>query len=88
MKKHVKIYLKTMGYDEGDYIPCEIPGCNAPVVDIHHIDARGMGGRNSMDNIENLMGLCRNHHEEYGDKTRFKEWLKQIHLSKLNLNKQ
>ena len=31
-----------MGYDETDFIPCEV--CGAQAIDIHHIEARGMGG--------------------------------------------
>jgi hypothetical protein len=42
MKKHTKLYLQEMGYDETDWIPCEV--CNRQAVDIHHIEARGMGG--------------------------------------------
>lgn len=86
MKKYVSIYLKEMNYDEFDFISCEIPGCEQPIQDIHHIDARGMGGRTSMDFIENLIGLCRYHHDKYGDKKQFKSWLKEIHL--LQLQKQ
>ena len=31
-----------MGYDETDFIPCEV--CGGQAIDIHHIEARGMGG--------------------------------------------
>jgi hypothetical protein len=83
MKNHIKVYLKEMGYDESDFIPCEIPGCGQRAVDVHHIDCRGMGGTNSKDVIENLMALCRNHHNEYGDIKELKEILQQIHLKQL-----
>jgi 5-methylcytosine-specific restriction endonuclease McrA len=46
---------------------------------VHHIEARGMGGTNEKDTIENLMGLCRKCHIEYGDKKQYKEFLKEIH---------
>lgn len=83
MKKHTKIYLEAMGYDLSDYIPCEVYGCEAKVVDIHHIDSRGMGGSKSKDYIENLQGLCRAHHEKYGDKKESKGFLKACHEFRL-----
>lgn len=75
MKKHTKIYLEAYGFDISDFIPCEI--CEAKAVDIHHIEARGMGGTKK-DSINNLMALCRECHLYYGDKKEFKEYLKNI----------
>lgn len=77
MKKHTKIYLDYFGFYETDFISCEI--CGKQAVDIHHINARGMGGSKSKDTIENLMALCRQDHIEWGDKKQFKEELQQIH---------
>jgi 5-methylcytosine-specific restriction endonuclease McrA len=77
MQKHTQIYLQGMGYKKTDFIPCEV--CGSQAVDIHHINARGMGGSKSADVIENLMGLCRRCHIEYGDKKQYKEFLKDIH---------
>jgi hypothetical protein len=77
MQKHTQIYLQGMGYKTTDFIPCEV--CEAQAVDVHHIEARGMGGNKEADVIENLMGLCRNCHIEYGDKKQYKEFLKDIH---------
>jgi len=82
LKKHKKIYLDYFGYVEGDFVPCEI--CGNPAVDIHHIDARGMGGSDSKDFIENLMALCRSHHDFYGDKKKYKDFLRNIHTSVVN----
>jgi hypothetical protein len=81
MKKHTKVYLQGMGFDETDFIPCEV--CGSRAVDIHHIEARGMGGNKEADVIENLMALCRNCHIQYGDVKQHKEWLKRIHEKKL-----
>jgi 5-methylcytosine-specific restriction endonuclease McrA len=80
MKNHTKVYFKHFGYDVSDFIPCEI--CNAKAVDIHHIDARGMGG-SEKDDINNLMALCRNCHIKFGDIKEKKEWLRDIHESNL-----
>jgi len=82
MKKHTKVYLQAMGYDVTDFIPCEV--CQSKAVDIHHIEARGMGGSKTADTIENLMALCRACHNEYGDKTQHKDWLKEIHYLRFN----
>jgi hypothetical protein len=81
MKAHTRIYMQHFGYDVSDFIPCEI--CGARAVDIHHIKARGMGGTKKKDVIENLMALCRAHHDEYGDIADKREFLQDIHNQKL-----
>lgn len=89
MKHHTKIYLDYFGYTGNEFIPCEIPGCNRRAVDVCHIDARGMGGdpHGKKDVIENLMGKCREHHNQFGDKKHLKEWLKTLHLSYMKFGK-
>ena len=82
MKNHTKVYLKEMGYDPTDFIPCEV--CQSKAVDIHHIEARGMGGSKHADTIENLMALCRECHVEFGDKTDYKELLKATHAMRMS----
>jgi len=77
MKPWTRIYMQHFGYDISDFIPCEI--CGAKAVDIHHIKSRGMGGTKKKDVIENLMALCRTHHDEYGDVTDKREFLQDIH---------
>jgi 5-methylcytosine-specific restriction endonuclease McrA len=77
MKNHTKVYLKGMGYDVTDFICCEV--CQAQAVDIHHIEARGMGGSKEADTIENLMALCRACHNAFGDLKQHKEMLKATH---------
>tara|TARA_R110000796_G_scaffold161229_1_gene277928 strand:+ start:946 stop:1245 length:300 start_codon:yes stop_codon:yes gene_type:complete len=58
MKKHTKIYINSLGYDETDFMPCEITGRKG--VDIHHIV-------NRENRIENLMLLTREKHVELGE---------------------
>lgn len=74
-----QVYFDYFGYDYGEFIPCEV--CGAEAVDIHHIEARGMGGdpTKSKDTIDNLMAVCRNCHEIYGDLKVYMDLLKQIH---------
>ena len=74
-------YFNHFGYDISDFIPCEV--CGKTAVDIHHIEARGIGGSKEADNIENLMALCREDHLKYGDKKQYKEFLKDKHAEKL-----
>jgi 5-methylcytosine-specific restriction endonuclease McrA len=78
MKRHTRIYMDFFNYQQSDFIGCEI--CNSRAVDIHHIDARGMGGSTTKDTIENLMALCRECHIEFGDRKMYKEELKEMHL--------
>lgn len=58
MQAHTKIYMAHFGYGETDFMPCE--ACGRQAVDVHHITGRGKG----KDVIENLMALCRKHHED------------------------
>jgi hypothetical protein len=82
MKQHTKTYFKYFGYDETDFIHCEV--CQSKAVDIHHINCRGMGASKQKNEIYNLMALCRECHIEYGDKKQYIDWLKEIHFKKLN----
>ena len=77
MKKHTKLYFTYFGFDQSDFIPCEI--CGSQANDIHHIECRGMGGTKEPENIDNLQAVCRNCHIEYGDKKEYKEFLKEVH---------
>ena len=86
MQKHTKIYLKEFGYDGQEFMPCEIPECGKALIDIHHIQRKGMGGSKTKDYIENLIGLCREHHDKFGDKKQYKEYLKKIHKGQLKDN--
>lgn len=82
MKKHIKIYLEHFDYDTDDFIPCEV--CGSKAVDIHHIKARGMGGSNDKDTIENLMALCRMCHMVMGDNKKYMQTLIDKHKIKMD----
>jgi 5-methylcytosine-specific restriction endonuclease McrA len=82
MKRHTMTYLNHFGYDISDFIPCEV--CGKKAIDIHHVEARGLGGSKEADNIENLMALCREDHVKFGDKKQYKDFLKEKHQEKLN----
>jgi 5-methylcytosine-specific restriction endonuclease McrA len=80
MKPWTKIYLDHFGYDTNSFIPCEV--CGSQAVDIHHIQPRSRGGK---DTVENLMALCRGCHHEVHFGTKFKsEYLITVHHIKIN----
>lgn len=54
--------------------------------DIHHIDARGMGGSKSKDNITNLMALSRDNHDKAENESYPQVVLKEIHDQFLKSN--
>lgn len=87
MKHHVRLYLSFFGYSGHEFIPCEV--CGGKATDIHHIDARGMGGDplGKKDVIENLMALCRHCHELYGDKKQYIDSLQRIHDNRIQREK-
>lgn len=75
--------MEYFGYCKDDFIPSEISGKRAN--DIHHIEARGMGGSKNKDKIENLMALTREEHLEFGDKEQHMDYLKEVHAEFMSL---
>lgn len=74
MQKHTKIYFDHFHYGEQDAIRCE--WCGKIAVDIHHIYPRSTGktfkhNRVGLDinDIQNLIALCRKCHEQAHDYT-------------------
>ena len=66
-------------YGEQDFVMCEM--CQQDrAVDIHHLDARGMGGSKNKDYIENLMGLCRDCHNSAENDSSFNMFCRIKHL--------
>jgi 5-methylcytosine-specific restriction endonuclease McrA len=80
MKPYTKTYLNYFAYDVSDFIPCEV--CGAEAKDIHHVQARSIR-KDLVNDITNLMALCRKCHAEKGDKKQFREYLQKIHNQKL-----
>lgn len=80
MKPYVRIYIESLGLDKSEPIYSELSGKIAN--DIHHIEARGIGGTSNPErnSIFNLIALTRDEHEKYGDKVKHKRWLKVKHL--------
>lgn len=84
MKKHTKIYMDFYNYDKSDWISCE--ACGTTAVDIHHIEARGIGGdpRGHKNQIENLIALCRSCHIKAETNKEFNQQLKEQNIVKHN----
>ncbi len=78
MIRHKKIYKEFFKYAEQDFVPCEI--CGNQAVDVHHIEARGMGGSKTKDHIVNLMGVCRPCHNKCGANVEFNQKAQEIHI--------
>ena len=77
--------MKFFGYTTADWMPCEIPGCGQRAVDVAHIIAKSI--RDDLrDDINNLMGSCREHHNEYGDKRQHREYLQEVHKAFMEKN--
>lgn len=70
--------MKHLGYGIDDFIPCE--NCGDRASDVHHLVFRSQGGTNE---IENLMGLCRECHNEAHNSVSYNEKLKIIHERRL-----
>jgi len=80
MKKHVRVYLDYHGFGEQDFIPSELSGLRAN--DIHHIKFKSQGGK---DEIENLIALTRDEHNEAHANPVFNKKLKDKHMIYLKL---
>lgn len=74
MTKYLKIYIQAMGYDYGDFIPCEV--CQKEANSVHHVIFRSQGGKDTIDNLIALCGNC--HHEVHFGRNKNKELIKQI----------
>lgn len=76
MQKHTQVYLNALG--NPDFIACEV--CHKQANSTHHIFCRGMGGSTKRkDVVENLMAMCNDCHEKFGDKVQYYDLLLQTH---------
>jgi 5-methylcytosine-specific restriction endonuclease McrA len=78
MKPHTINYFKHFDLTEGDRVYCEV--CGRVAVDIHHIIPKSQGGG---DNVENLIALSREIHEEAHSEKVSKGMLVMTHEAKL-----
>ena len=73
-------------YDKSDWIGCE--SCGTTAVDIHHIQARGLGGdrKGTKNRIDNLIALCRSCHIKAENNKDFNNQLREQNKIKHNEN--
>ena len=75
MVKYKRIYLEYFQYGEQDFIPSEVSGKMA--TEIHHILPKSLGGK---DEIDNLIALTREEHEEAHRSPVYNKKLKEKHM--------
>jgi hypothetical protein len=68
--------MDHLGYKPGEFIPCEI--CGGSANQVHHIEARGMGGSKLKDYPDNLLFLCYECHRSCEDGAIGKDFQKNI----------
>ena len=73
--------MDYFAYGQQDFIPCLMCGIRAN--DVHHIEARGMGGSKTKDYIENLATLCRSCHDKAEHNNKFNQQVKEKNLLKI-----
>lgn len=78
MVSYKRLYLEHFYYGEQDFVPSEFSGKRA--TEIHHILPKSLGGK---DEIENLIALTREEHNEAHANPVFNKKLKEKHI--LNL---
>ena len=80
MQSYTKEYLTQFGYHETDFVPCEC--CEKKATEIHHLLGRK---GDLLNDIKNLMAICRKCHEDYGQVKEFMCYLLKIHIRRLQL---
>jgi len=80
MQKYTKIVMDFYGYDISDFIPCFI--CGKRATEIHHIMPKSLEFKD-INNIYNLIPICRSDHEFYSAK-KYRDMLKKIVRDKVD----
>jgi len=77
MLPHVKNYFNHFSYGIDDIILCEV--CDSKSVDLHHIERRRKGSK-KLDEVENIIALCRDCHNKAHSGKLNKELLRVFHF--------
>ena len=78
MKKHTKVYLKHFNFQIPEDCYCEVckgNGLQTFANDVHHINGRGL----HMDEITNLIAVCRDCHTDIHHEKLSKEQVQSYH---------
>ncbi|WP_440880618.1 HNH endonuclease [Tenacibaculum sp. C7A-26P2] len=84
MQSYTRVYLKSFGLDESDFCQCETCSEKVRATDIHHILTRKKHPE-GLNQIENIMAVCRECHNNYGDRIYLIPILFRIHRKVLQL---
>lgn len=77
MKTYTKVYLKAFNLTTADWIGCEV--CEKEkATEIHHIIPRSKAPE-MLNEITNIMAICRSCHDQFGSKVEFYDYLQEIH---------
>lgn len=80
MQIYTKTYFKAFGIAETDFVACEC--CEGRSTEIHHL----LGRKGELLNdIRNLMAICRTCHDDYGQIKVFVVYLLKIHRRRMDL---
>ena len=80
MKAYTKTYFRYFGFDESDFVPCEI--CGSKATEIHHLEPKSIA-KAKVNLIDNLIAVCRTCHDLCGGLRSFNDQAKLIHRKKL-----
>ena len=83
MQQYTKTYMDSLGFDESDFIPCQI--CEQRSTEIHHVISRKRD-KKLINDIQNLFAICRTCHQKYGEIKEFMPFLLKIHRAFLRNN--
>lgn len=72
--------MKYFGYTEGDFMPCEI--CDRQAVEVHHLEPKSIA-KSKENLIDNLIGVCRDCHDNCHRNNSFNQEAMLIHRKKL-----
>jgi len=89
MEKYTKTYLTSFGYsltDNNQFVNCEC--CDGRASEIHHILNKNRliqhGLLKVKDDMFNIMAICRQCHDSYGEDNVFIPLLFKIHIKRIN----
>lgn len=72
--------MDYFGYSETEFMPCEI--CGARIADIHHLVPKSLS-KAKVNLIDNLIGVCRDCHDNCHRNNNFNQEAMLIHRKKL-----
>ena len=82
MNNYKKVYCTFFGYDYG-YCDILCEWCKKIAVDIHHISPRAHSKCDNLNEVPNLVALCRECHQRCENSKEFNKRVQIIHLKNI-----